>query len=230
MRPLALSSEEETETQRGEGLAVRSPSQLIGGSWTWGRAFWLHASSRWGVPEATCSPSASQGTVKEGARVARPRHNHLPEVFFLESSRRMCSPHKPRPHHRRPRLHFPQALTLYPDQPLISLCLLPKQLKSFRSWLESAGEVGGGGWCWGRGWRETKPSSSLETVCSADGLLKILFLQVQKGKRGDSWVGEMLLVDSCVQEGGGAGSGGWGVGGAPTALCGPSEQQQLSQD
>lgn len=72
MRPLALSSEEETETQRGEGLAVRSPSQLIGGSWTWGRAFWLYASSRWGVPEATCSPSASQGTVKEGARVAPP--------------------------------------------------------------------------------------------------------------------------------------------------------------
>ena len=131
---------------------------------------------------------------------------------MLESPRRRRRSRKPRPHFPRPRPHFPQALTLYPEQTLISLCLLPKQLKSFRSWLESAGEAGGGGQCWGRGWRETKPSSSLETVCSADGLLKILFvLQVQKGKRGDSWVGKTLLVDSCVQEGSGAGSRGWGA-------------------
>ena len=103
---------------------------------------------------------------------------------------------------------------LYTQTSPCSHYLLPKQLKSFRSWLESAEEAGGGGRCWGRGWRETKPSSSLETVCSLDGLLKILFmLQVQKGKRGDSWVGEMLLVDSCVQEGSGAGSGVCGVGG-----------------
>ena len=129
----------------------------------------------------------------------------------------MRRPHKPRPHRRRPPPPPPPPSPgplLYTQTSPCSHYLLPKQLKSFRSWLESAEEAGGGGRCWGRGWRETKPSSSLETVCSLDGLLKILFmLQVQKGKRGDSWVGEMLLVDSCVQEGSGAGSGVCGVGG-----------------